>query len=212
MKSQITFLKGALSQFKDTGSICPTSRFAAEAMLADLNDQDLRILEVGPGTGSITKYILQRLAKNKTLQICEINSMFMDYLKTELAKNPDFTKHQEQVDFFLGPIQQLQSSQPFDYIVCALPFLNFDSSTLNEILNKLVQLSHSGTRMCFYQYLGLKDLGTLLGSQKNKSRVLEVSKEMEKFLSKRKLSRETVWLNVSPIKVYTIAMDPKLSS
>ena len=63
MKSELTFLRGALQQFKNTGSICPTSRFAAEAMLSGLLDSDKRILEVGPGTGSITKHILKRLAK-----------------------------------------------------------------------------------------------------------------------------------------------------
>ena len=210
MKSELTFLRGALQQFKNTGSICPTSRFAAEAMLSGLLDSDKRILEVGPGTGSITKHILKRLDKNRMLSICEINEMFMTFLKKELAQDINFQKNQNNIDFFLGPIQELQSAEPYDYIVCALPFLNFDPQILQEVLEKLVKLSHAGTRMCFYQYLGFKDLGQLLGSEKNKLRVTEVASQLEKFLDKRKLSRQLVWRNVSPIKIYTLSMDPSL--
>ena len=92
----------------------------------------------------------------------------------------------------------------FDVIVCALPFLNFDRATVEEIFAKLKAVSHSGTVMTYYEYIGLKQLGKVVSSPDRKKRILDVENFFDVTFGKRNEQRRRVWLNILPISVYTI--------
>lgn len=182
-------------------------------MLAPLRskmNQNCRILEVGPGTGSITKFIIPLLQPGMTLTICEINPNFMQYLKAELEQMPAFQERRDQIDFFLGPVQDLSAEKQYDLIVCALPFLNFPITLLDEIFDKLTNLSHSNTLMSFYQYMGLKRMRDLFSGFAKKQTSLAATQYIERQLCARQISKSEVWFNVLPICVYTLNMNPEL--
>ena len=212
-KDQLKFMREGLREFHLTGSLCPTSSKAAKAMLAPLKvnmTPNCRILEVGPGTGSITKEIIPMLEPGMHLTICEINPHFMDYLKKELETLPEFQSRRAQIHFFLGPIQDLDATAPFDCIVCALPFLNFPREILSEIFDKFSDLSHNKTLMSFYQYIGLRKLREVFCSVARKEVSIETNRYIERQLSSRLISKTAVWLNILPISIYTLNMNPEL--
>jgi phosphatidylethanolamine/phosphatidyl-N-methylethanolamine N-methyltransferase len=58
---EIRFFKGWMDGPKSVGAICPTSSVTAKRMASVINPSSgLPVLELGPGTGVITKAILER--------------------------------------------------------------------------------------------------------------------------------------------------------
>ena len=206
IKENLLFIREFLLEFKTTGACLPTSRWAAQALIAPLkaeNRQPKQILELGPGTGSVTIPIVEAMQPGDSLTICEINPRFMKALKDKLAENPSFIRIQDQVHFFEGPAQDLPETIRFDIVVCALPFLNFDLGTVQEIFAKLRKISSPDTLMTYYEYMGLRKVGQTVSHPDRRKRLSEVSTYMDSQLA-RKLHRERIWLNVLPINIYTI--------
>ena len=55
------------------------------------------ILEVGPGTGSVTQYIVEAMGPNDRLDLVEINSSFVGHLRERFERDPDFSVRAAQV-------------------------------------------------------------------------------------------------------------------
>lgn len=206
IKENLVFLREFLAEFEATGSMFPTSQWAAREMTRPLQNTrpPRRILEIGAGTGSVTVQILEDMREGDELFICELNPRFMKALRHKLAIDKKFLKYKDQIHFFEGPIQRLPFDGKFDVIVCALPFLNFDRATVEEIFAKLKAVSHSGTVMTYYEYIGLKQLGKVVSSPDRKKRILDVENFFDVTFGKRNEQRRRVWLNILPISVYTI--------
>ena len=77
------FLRICRNNFRTTGAILPSSRFLARALVKQLEDlrPPARILEVGPGSGSVTVEIARRMLPGDRLDAVEINGHFARLLK-----------------------------------------------------------------------------------------------------------------------------------
>lgn len=207
MKETFLFITNAVSSFRDTGSLFPTSRWAAEALTSPLRAPGLlnrpkrKILELGPGTGSVTVQILKDMRDDDELLICELNPKFMKVLQDSLKDNYYYRKHQSRISFFLGPAQELPEDKIFDVIVCALPFLNFDFKTASSIFEKIKKLSNDDTLMTYYQYIGMKKLGALIPERREKlKKLLPVFDSV----SQAQKGKKRIWLNMLPVDVFTM--------
>jgi len=85
MKSFRTFAAEALTDYKTTAAVAPSSRYLAHAMLEPINlSEASTVVELGPGTGVMTRALLDVLPKNATLLAFEINGRFYRYLKKNI--------------------------------------------------------------------------------------------------------------------------------
>ena len=199
------FFPTSLREFHYTGAVCPTSRWAAKAMtypLREINAQSRKILELGPGTGSVTVKILADMNDRDELTICEINPRLMNTLKRILRENENFIRHKDRVRFFCCPAQNLPEDRKYDVVVCALPFLNFDVHTVRQIFTKLSSLSTENTLMTNYEYIGLRQLGKFVSKKERRRRIYRIDRFFKKF-APNLVSTRKVWLNVLPIHIYT---------
>ena len=58
----IQFIKESLKSLKEVGTIFPSSKFVVEKMVAPINfEKKLIILELGSGSGVITKKLLEKI-------------------------------------------------------------------------------------------------------------------------------------------------------
>lgn len=119
---EIRFFKGWRSNMKAVGSIVPTSGITARRMASVVNPHSgLPVLELGPGTGVITKAILQKGVRPENLVSIEFSTDFYQHLLTRFPG----------VDFINGDAFNLDETlggrkdQQFDCAISGIPLLNF---------------------------------------------------------------------------------------
>src|SRR4051794_13309585 len=83
------FFREFRRDFHHTGALLPSGRFLAEALARPLRGQrgPARILEVGPGTGSVTRVICRNMRPGDRLDAVEINPFFAARLRERVARD-----------------------------------------------------------------------------------------------------------------------------
>lgn len=134
-EEEIRFFKGMVNQPKAVGAIVPTSSVTARKMASVINPHSgLPVLELGPGTGVITKAILARGIKPENLTAIEFSTDFYHQL----------LRHYPGVNFINGDAFDLEKTlgehkdQIFDSIISAVPLLNFPMSARTNLLEQLL--------------------------------------------------------------------------
>jgi phospholipid N-methyltransferase len=209
IKDNILVMKESISEFKATGCVCSSSPWAAEALIEPLTKakSPRKIIEVGAGVGPVTVKILDILNPEDTLVICEINSKFMKTLVKRVHAHARYEELKNSITFFEGPIQELpEQNEKFNFIVCALPFLNFEKPLIQEIFYKLVSISSNSCLMTFFEYMAIRNLSKVISPADRKQRMLEIDNFLNEIYSPRKIGVKKVWLNLTPINVYTLNM------
>jgi phospholipid N-methyltransferase len=80
------FVAEALADFGTVGAIAPSSRYLARAMLRPLPLENARVvIELGPGTGVMTRALLNTLPRSATLLAFEINQRFARHLQSSIS-------------------------------------------------------------------------------------------------------------------------------
>ena len=75
------FLVGFLKHPRMVGSVIPSSRILIDKMLDPVDWENTRLfVEYGPGVGTFTQHILDRLAPDATLLTIDTNPDFTAYL------------------------------------------------------------------------------------------------------------------------------------
>src|SRR5579863_5743103 len=86
------FLREYLRHFHHTGAIAPSGPWLGAALARHVSDGrgSRRVLEVGPGTGAVTRHILPRLGENDRLDLVELNPTFVAHLRRLFEEEPKF--------------------------------------------------------------------------------------------------------------------------
>src|SRR5262245_19306375 len=76
------FFRAFLKNWKEVGWPLQTSRDAAKKICHAINFQQARrVIEIGAGTGNITREVLKRLAPDGELIVFEVNSELCRYIR-----------------------------------------------------------------------------------------------------------------------------------
>lgn len=214
--SYLHFYKELANRLGEVGSFCPSSKDLARLMVEPgrLTPGPRRFLEVGPGTGPITREVLRIMGPHDSFTVCEINSNLMRRLQQSLQKNEHFQKHKDRVTFYEGPAQNLPQVYPdatFNVIVCSLPFSNFLPEVTEEIMTGLHDMLEEGGRFSFFEYWGMRRIGRLFSSPKQKERLYAVDSVLNKWCYtayQRGVVRTKVsLLNLPPAKTFQFFYD-----
>ncbi|WP_192363746.1 phospholipid N-methyltransferase PmtA [Mesorhizobium mediterraneum] len=119
---ELKFFKGWIDKPKAVGSIVPTSSTTARKMASVVNpNSGLPVLEVGPGTGVITRAILAQGVKPENLYAVEYSSDFVRHLRQLYPGVNVIEGDAFNLDATLGD----KSGLTFDSIISGVPLLNF---------------------------------------------------------------------------------------
>lgn len=119
---ELKFLKGWIDQPRAVGAMLPTSSVTARRMASVINPESgLPVLELGPGTGVITKAILERGVAPQDLYSIEYSADFVEHLNEQFPQVNVIKGDAFDLDATLGDKSDLQ----FDAIVSGVPLLNF---------------------------------------------------------------------------------------
>jgi phospholipid N-methyltransferase len=82
----ITFAMEALADFRTVGAVAPSSRFLTHAMVEPLPLRRAQVVvELGCGTGAVTRELLAEMPRNSVLLAFEINPRFSRYLREKIS-------------------------------------------------------------------------------------------------------------------------------
>ena len=119
---ELKFFKGWIDKPKAVGSIVPTSSITARKMASVVNPKSgLPVLEVGPGTGVITRAILALGVKPENLYAVEYSTDFVRHLRQLYPGVNVIEGDAFNLDATLGN----KSGLKFDSVISGVPLLNF---------------------------------------------------------------------------------------
>jgi phosphatidylethanolamine/phosphatidyl-N-methylethanolamine N-methyltransferase len=146
---EIRFIKGMISTPKTVGAIMPTSARMANRMASIIDTgSGLPVLELGPGTGVITKAILDKGVKPENLVSVEYSSDFVRHLR---GKYPGVNFINGDA-FSLAETLQNYRGQQFDCVISGIPLLNFPMHQRVKLMEDLLKLIPVGRPIVQFSY------------------------------------------------------------
>ncbi|MCB5201516.1 class I SAM-dependent methyltransferase [Neorhizobium sp. T786] len=132
---EIRFFKGWIDGPKSVGAILPTSSVTARRMASVINPESgLPVLELGPGTGIITKAILKRGIAPENLASIEYSTDFYQHLKRTMPGVHFINGDAFDLDRTLGDWKD----KKFDAVISAIPMLSFPMERRIALLEDLL--------------------------------------------------------------------------
>ena len=191
---KLYFVRQVRDAFSSIGAIIPTSRYAARAMAAECARRrgPKTILEVGPGTGSITAEIIKHLGPEDRLVLCEINPGFVAYLRERFAREPAFQRVRDQVTLHEMSVTDLEGSEVFDCVVSAIPFTNCPPELTEAIFERYRDLLKRTGVLTYIEYAYLRGLKRRLRGAD------AVDAVVDRYIQPYQFRRDMVWRNVPP--------------
>lgn len=135
MQQKLDFLRQSLRNLRMTGSVAPSSRFLCRR-IADKIDPEKTgvVVELGPGDGVITDYILKRLHPDSRLLVFEINDTFVAKIKTRFDDPRLMLIHDSAAH--MGRHFEKMGIEKVDYIVSGIPFVMLDEALSEAIIQE----------------------------------------------------------------------------
>lgn len=205
------FLREYLRHFHDTGAILPSSRSLAKALSRHVAEPasssangERRVLEVGPGTGSVTRQIVTRLRPSDRLELVELNPAFVERLEHRFQAEAPFAAVAERVKIMNCPVQALSCEQPYHAIVSGLPLNNFSVSDVECILDTMMRLLAPGGTLSFFEYIAIRHARAIVSGPAERDRLRGVGGVLDNLLEGREFRRDWVWSNVPPAWVHHV--------
>src|SRR6516162_8358469 len=130
--------------FHSTGALAPSGQRLARSLAHYVDhrpenqhagDRPKRILEVGPGTGAVTRQIIRRMHPSDRLDLVEINENFVERLNDRFRNDPEFREVSPRSAVHCTRIENLQSDAPYDVIISGLPLNNFTVDEVETVLS-----------------------------------------------------------------------------
>ena len=118
---------------RSTGSVTPSSRFLCRSVVSNIDPtQASVVVELGPGDGVITRYLLDRLDLHCKLIIFEINEVFIDHINAQFD-DPRLIVIHDSAENMGVHFDQLQIEK-VDYIVSGIPFVMLPDTLVESIV------------------------------------------------------------------------------
>lgn len=207
LKEHRLFFRQFRETFNTTGAIAPSSRALADALTRCLNGhqgQPRRVLEVGPGTGAVTKRIVRRLHADDELELVELNADFVRHLTDRFQRDPQLSQYDAQTRIIHSAVQDLAPRHGYDVIISGLPLNNFSVEQVADLLDTMLALLAPGGSLSFFEYLGVRSAKALVARPDDKQRLNGIGKLLRTLLRRQRFRRDVVLLNLPPAVVHHV--------
>jgi phospholipid N-methyltransferase len=175
------FFRGFLEHPRMVGSIIPSSRFTIRRMLEPVDWGRCEVfVEYGPGVGTFTRPVLERLRGDATLVVIDTNPLYIEYLERTIrdARFRAVLGSAERVESILRELGLAQA----DYVLSGLPFSTLPTGVGPAIAQATHRALKPGGGFLAYQFTDAV------------KRVSEPHFE--------RIDSDFEWLNILPTKMY----------
>jgi len=189
---------------KTTGSFIPSWSWLADEITRHIQTGD-RVLEVGAGSGVFTKKIVHKLGANGHVDAVELNNEFCDKLKRKFSSDSRVNIVQSNI----LNVELQPSQQPYDIIVCGLPFKNFSAKDVRAIVTQLRKLVKVKGTISYFGYDSLAPLYRLHPSKTRRTQFKQIEKELNRLKDNSTSEVKIVFINFPPAHVHHVTIDYK---
>jgi len=190
--------------FHSTGAVLPSGRALAKALSRYVREGTgpRRILEVGPGTGAVTAWIVRGLKSDDRLDLVELNESFVRRLRERFQTDDAFRTVADRARVLHQPVEELVDDGGYETIVCGLPFNNFPAATVERLLGTMARLARPGGTFSFFEYVGVRPLRGLVSGGAERQRLRGVARAIADIRRGRQIRQELILPNVPPAWVH----------
>ena len=135
---------------RTVGAVSASSKAMAREMVAPIpRDTPVNVVELGPGTGSFTRAILERIAPGSRVMAIEVEAEFVERLRPRWPS----------VEFVLASAVELEhlvrarGMQPVYHIVSGLPFASMLVEYSSRIMDGILHTLRPGGTFTTFQYV-----------------------------------------------------------
>ena len=204
IRNRLVFYVEAVSAARQVGAFTRTSAIVADAVAEPLAayPPPRAVLEVGAGTGALTRSLLKHLGPDDRLDLCEINPRFVQLLHDEFATHEMVAASTApSVRIFGEDVEKLPRDARYDVLVSSLPWLNLDPPKVQRILDRYEASLRPGGAISYLDYWA-NAVRTLVGSRRERQRLRQVLATTRAFQRRFAYRRRVVLWNVPPACVH----------
>jgi phosphatidylethanolamine/phosphatidyl-N-methylethanolamine N-methyltransferase len=196
------------NQYQTTGSITPSSISLARALARFVGQaqRPCRILEVGPGTGAITRAIVAAMRPADRLDLVELNDRFVAELRRRFQEDPLFAAAASQARVLHQRVESLEESGAYDVIVSGLPLNNFAAEDVRSILSALQRLAAPGGTLSFFEYIAVRRAKRLV-SPRSRDRLQAIGAQLAELKERHGVGSQAVFWNFPPAWAHHVRFD-----
>lgn len=183
LTEKLTFFREFLRAPKMIGSIIPTSSCVIDHLVKQVDWQKARlIVEYGPGMGTITRPMLEKLHPEARLIAIDMNPDFIRHLRQNIDDSRFIAVHGSAADIE-NILAQYAPKQNANYIISGLPFSTLPTGVDDMIMAATVRAIGEEGAFLVYQY----------------------SRFVKKLLKRHfaTLRQDFIWANIPPCFVFT---------
>jgi phosphatidylethanolamine/phosphatidyl-N-methylethanolamine N-methyltransferase len=197
--------------FESTGAVLPSGPALSSALAHYVRNGDgapsgRRILEVGPGTGAVTRHIVQAMRDGDRLVLVERNGEFVARLRDRIATDNTYRSLNDRIELRHCSVEDVPEDQPYNVIVSGLPLNNFPAALVEQILNKLCRLLTPGGTLSFFEYIAIRRVKASLSRRAERERLRAIGTLLDRFLKIGEVRRDRILANVPPAWVHHLRM------
>lgn len=194
----VSFFVQMLKRPAVVGAVAPTSEMAASAMVAHIPKVpgiDRHIIEVGAGTGSITKELVKQLQPGDTLDLVELDEGLADILVKRFGTHP-------QINVLQMSITDWRPAYKYDAMVMSVPFNALPIGITKSIWEHCLQLLKPGATTSYISYMLFPHIKEFLLQGKEKENY-RANRQFMADLRKKYLSGHVeIMANLPPADVF----------
>jgi phosphatidylethanolamine/phosphatidyl-N-methylethanolamine N-methyltransferase len=157
---RLHFLRESIRNLRSTGSVAPSSRFLCRAIVGQIQPESANVVvELGPGDGAVTQFILNRLRPDARLIIFEINEVFVQKIRSSFHDSRLTVIHDNAEN--MGQYFTAEKITAVDYFISGIPFTTLPDSLTESIIKtclywlrpegKFIQFHYSTILLAFYR-------------------------------------------------------------
>ncbi len=204
----VRFLREAARTPHTTGAVAASSPWLAARLAAPLAREMRRsgrpaaVLEVGAGTGPVTRALAGLLRPADHLDVVEINPRFVAALNGALRTDATLSAAADRIRILPGSITDVLLDRRYDGVVSGLPFTNFEPDEVRTILDRYLSVLRPGGHLTYFAYLGTAPARALVAGRSETARHRAVAGVLAEYGKRYGQGRSTVWRNLPPAYVH----------
>jgi len=205
------FLRTYIQKPNSVGAVIPSSRSLAVAVAEPFrrSPRPVRVLEVGAGTGAITRHLGALLTDKDELDICELQAEFADILERDVLSASMFRRPlvDGRVRLLCKPVQQIEGESCYDFVISGLPMSAFELDVVEQIYAVIRRLLKPGGVFSYFEYTWLRRTSRVLSLGRRRARIRAVNAYLTRNIREHEFARRSILGNIPPAHVRHLRFD-----